>query len=431
MVTTTMTTTTKTSTTRTKGRGSVVVLVAAAVAVGSVDDVTTTTADGPDRRGQQKNGDHSIAAAAAVAAVPPRTGNAILDAEITLERLDAFIRHGTDYLTRISHTDEVDPYFPGRFTYETSLDVALDDVVGRNYADSPQEDYNLLRHNGAIYSLALSYERSRSRGGSGSGGSGNGGTDNNNDAVIAAMQRAVAYLKHETLPVPSGTDGHNFLPDQLAPWERSDDKDPESTPRTAKLGGAGLALIAMGYMEHIVPGTTDTEYLRQVGNFIAALQNPDTGSFTCKYSYQKGAPDASWVSLYYPGEAALGMAVLAELEEPTSDLRDKWVSVGTKALLYLEMLRRDQDLGDIEADHWALLATARILPLLLLDDSSSTVDYWLVYSHGVRVARSMVAWNNNPPGRLIEHSGCFTFDRRTCPTATRLEGLCECMLCIV
>mmetsp|Transcript_22243 Transcript_22243/g.52345 ORF Transcript_22243/g.52345 Transcript_22243/m.52345 type:complete len:244 (+) Transcript_22243:39-770(+) len=71
----------------------------------------------------------------------------------------------------------------------------------------------------------------------------------------------------------------------------------------------------------------------------------------------------------------------------------------------------------MEPAHGFLLARSRILPLL---DTSSD-DYSVVYNHGVRVAESMV--NAHTREDLTKHRGCFTFDRRTCPTATRLEGL--------
>ena len=106
--------------------------------------------------------------------------------------------------------------------------------------------------------------------------------------------------------------------------------------------------------------------------------------------------------------------------------------VATKALLYLEQLRRDEALDDIEPDHWALLATARLLPILdrqrqALENKSekkqADLEYWLVYNHGVRVATSIVS--DHTTEGLKKHKGCFTYDFRTCATSTRLEGLCE------
>jgi len=213
-----------------------------------------------------------------------------------------------------------------------------------------------------------------------------------------------------------------MIPDLLAAWETEDLMDPESPFYGAKLGGAGLALISMVHMERVSPGTTSLEELRQIGNFIEFMQHPEDGSFTCKFSYKHGKND-DWNSLYYPGEAALGLLYLAEMEEQNNnmDKKTKWMSVATKALLYLERYRRTEELEDIEPDHWALLATAKLLPMLEEYYENNAMEYWLIYNHGVKVAQSMV--DSHTMEGLRQHLGCFTYDRRTCPTSTRLEGL--------
>lgn len=304
--------------------------------------------------------------------------------EISLASLSSFISLGTSYLVRISHTATQDPNFPGKFTYIANLQGKLQ----TEFRSDEEDDYNLLRHNGAIYSLGLSYQRE------------------NNAMVVDVMKRAVGYLKDVAIgPLPQE-------PNLLAPWEPYKPNGKEHVK--SKLGGAGLALIALVSLEYIAPGTTDLEYLRKLGEFIHFLQHDD-GSFICRYSSRHGKDD-SWQSLYYPGEAALGLVYLASIETDEGS-KTRWLNVATKALLYLEKLRRTQDLSEIEPDHWALLATSQLLPLLDQD----SVEYWLVYEHAVRVVQSMLA--DHTANELTEHRGCFTMDRRTCPTATRLEGL--------
>jgi hypothetical protein len=319
---------------------------------------------------------------------------------ITMEELDTFITKATDYLVRVSHTPQQDSLFPGRFTYEANLKEPLDLSDHFWNADNLQDDYNLLRHNGAIYSLGMSYKRRPS------------------PRVKEAMQRGVQYLKTDALhPVPDIENGGNTaIPNMLAAWEKTDLDDPKASLQTAKLGGAGLALIALSYLEMVQPHSTPIATLQQIGNFIEYMQHPEDGSFTCKYSYKFGKND-DWMSLYYPGEAALGLVLLAELD---ADHQEKWLEIATKTFLYLEGLRRNQPLDQIEPDHWALLATARLLPMLEAYDGND-MEYWLVYNHGVRVAQSMV--DAHTLQGLAHHLGCFTYDRRTCPTATRLEGL--------
>lgn len=326
------------------------------------------------------------------------------DGEISQARLSNFIALATSYIARVSHTAEQDPENTGKFTYIAFLkeDLPLD------FTTFKQKSYNLLRHNGAIYSLALSYKRQK------------------DPEVLEAMQRSIAYLKREAIgPVPdvSGTSTEDDqtvmdqtgIPNLLAAWETKAITG-GSGSITAKLGGAGLALISLVSMEQISPGVSDLSYLRKLGSFVKYLQHED-GSFTCRYIPADGGRDDSWSSLYYPGEAALGMIYLASIETD-EEYRQTWIDVATKAITYLETLRRTQQLGRIEPDHWALLATKDLLPLL--DEKSK--EYWLVYDHGVRVVKSMM--DGHSKQELTEvHKGCFTQDFRTCPTATRMEGM--------
>ena len=73
-------------------------------------------------------------------------------------------------------------------------------------------------------------------------------------------------------------------------------------------------------------------------------------------SLTKGGRDDSWTSLYYPGEAALGLLMLYE-KDPSLI----WLQAAADSIAYLARMREGKKL--VEADHWALLATAKLLPL--------------------------------------------------------------------
>ena len=353
--------------------------------------------------------------------------------EISLERLSSFIDLATSYLVRVSHTEEQHPGDKaGKFTYIAYLDEDLPlDFAAIQQHEQNNQKYNLLRHAGSIYSLGLSYDR----------------RPGNDPSVLAAMERSANYLKQTAiLPLPDMSTPEaqeafnaidedearsqagaiarrrdlSFIPNVLAVWEDS------SGRAVAKLGGAGLTLIALVTLEQLITphygggsSSSDLSYLRQIGEFIEYLQHED-GSFTCRYIPVVGGRDDSWVSLYYPGEAALGLIYLASMEEQTdsSVYRQRWITVATKALMYLEKLRRNQDLSEIEPDHWALLATQRLLPLL----DKKSKEYRLVYDHAVRVVKAMLSGHSKYELKYV-YKGCFTQDLRTCPTATRLEGL--------
>jgi hypothetical protein len=309
-----------------------------------------------------------------------------------------FIETATNYLTRISHSTERDPFNEGVFTYISYLDEELQ----LDFTEKQQETYNLLRHNGAIYSLGLSYDRIP------------------NESVLSVMRLAVGYLKKFGIkPVPdtqgiSSSDkgkkvvGTPDLPILLAAWETTTNTE-KSIIQKAKLGGAGLSLVALVSLEKISPGSTELSYMRQIANFIKFMQRSD-GSFTCRYIPEEGGRDDSWVSLYYPGEAALGLIYLSSIETDVS-LKAKWIS-------YLESIRRNQVLSKIQPDHWALIATQHLLPIL---DKSSN-EYWLVYDHGVRVVRSILDDASKQLYRASE-KGYVPKSNPTCPISARLEGL--------
>ena len=122
-----------------------------------------------------------------------------------------------------------------------------------------------------------------------------------------------------------------------------------------KLGGTGLGLVALLSMEKINPGTTDIETLRKLGEFILFLQKDD-GSFYSKYVPSTVGKDDRWTSLYYPGEAALGLVMLYEY-----DPQPQWINHAVNVLTYLANLRKNDK--KVPPDHWALLATVKILEI--------------------------------------------------------------------
>jgi len=165
-------------------------------------------------------------------------------------------------------------------------------------------------------------------------------------------------------------------------------------------------------VEQIHPGFTPLEDLRRLGRFIAFMQKED-GSFHAKYIPGKGGRNDEFVSLYYPGEAALGLLMLYE-----KDPSPVWMQSAAKCIAYLARSRRDKI--RVEADHWALLATAKMLSLL--DADHPECSRTTAVEHAEQICRSILdELPRYPPSRPAE--GCLTADGRTCPTATRLEGL--------
>jgi len=289
---------------------------------------------------------------------------------IDASRLEEAMRTAANYLKR--NTTE-----SGQFRYR----VQLDDP------SHSEHKYNVLRHAGATYALAMYHRRSP-------------------DATTwDALLRSSQFLREKTIAPVRGHD------DMLAVWS-----EPALTgsagPRVAKLGGAGLALVALAHLHELDSSTVSLDELKQLGNFILHMQKDD-GGFYSKYIPAEGGRSDSWVSLYYPGEAALGLILLFEL-----DPQPEWLHGAFDAIAYLARRRAEQT--HVEADHWALLASAKLWPWL--DSLGRDGAHELILGHTVQVCESILA--EQPPfPQGVDEWGGFTLDGRTCPTATRLEGL--------
>ena len=251
----------------------------------------------------------------------------------------------------------------GRFVYRIRL---------REDRTAPP-GYNVLRHAGAIYSLAQ-YQALWPR-----------------PEIAAAIGRATTYLwTYAEVVEGQPEDG------MLAVWSAK-------RPDVAKLGGAGLLLVAMGQLRAIPGGRGDDPRVGRVAEFVRFMQTPD-GSFYSKLFRGRG-PDDSWTSLYYPGEAALGLVLVGGDDNRRS---------AEKALRYLARSRREA--RRVPPDHWALIATGALLSGSVTDSTRAAL---------IRHARQIVDQMLDSPraSGSTPLAGSWGDDGRTTPTATRLEGL--------
>jgi len=247
--------------------------------------------------------------------------------------------------------------FGGRFEY------------GYSPQGVPMQRYNVARHAGALYALAQLHERTAA------------------PALAEAFGEGARYLATACVRHVPGKPGAYAL------WG-----DPEGSPREAKLGAAGLALAAWCGMDGKAAWRPPTEILSGIGAFIAQLQD-DEGHFISKYDATKGA-QTQWESLYYPGEAALGLTRLYAVDE-----NPDWLDCAERALLYLARKRKAS--GQCEPDHWALLATEALWPYAM--ERQALLD------HAIMVVETMLA--------EAQPSGALTRCGRSTPTTTRLEGI--------
>ncbi len=286
----------------------------------------------------------------------------------------------------------------GRFVYNR-------DLAG-NETDSLR--YNFLRHAGTLYAMAL-YAKSA-------------------EDLHLSLHLSENIRKSAQYLINCCLDSVDDQSNMLALWSRPLLTGKPQAPLQAKLGGTGLALAALIQVEDVIPGTIEIQMLREMGNFLLFMQNYD-GSFVSKYYPDSDVPKSTaWQSLYYPGEAVLGLIMLYEID---SDLR--WLEAAIDALRYLARKRENQK--HVEADHWALLATERLFrqDVDALRKASPSSISWIapkseisikttLTRHAEKIVQSILLeqiQNNNDQCL----NGGFSKDGRIAPTATRLEGL--------
>jgi hypothetical protein len=279
-------------------------------------------------------------------------------------------------------------------------------VYRRDFADGTEDHsrYNLLRHAGTLFALA-DYHRDLE-------------PDSDQSANLA---RAARFLVNCCIaPVAEA-------PGSLAVWSDPKQTGSRFPHAQAKLGGAGLALVALTTLEQVMPGVTYLGTWRGLAEFILFMQESD-GGFVSKYVPVRGGRDDSWTSLYYPGEAALGLLLLYEL-----DPDPRWLHGGMDALRHLA--REREQATEIPADHWALMATARLFAVDHAELSAATPPAmtWGGGQDRLGVRDALLAHAGRIVDRILDEqhgdeagpclAGGFEPSGRVSPTATRLEGL--------
>jgi hypothetical protein len=268
----------------------------------------------------------------------------------------------------------------GRFAYKVDI------RSGRG-----SSSYDIIRHAGAMYGLAM-VNRSHA-----------------DPEVAAALVRAAKFLR-ETYIGPGPRPGQQVVWSQPSA-ESPDGRRSKSQERYAELGGTGLGLVALAAARELDPNSVPLEQLQALGRFALFLQRDD-GSFVHVYRAESG-PALDKTVLYYPGEAALGFIALYE-----ADHSREWLMAAGKALSYLANSRAG--LATVPADHWALIATAKLLPYC--EDGGCGASREELVRHAVQVCESILR-DQFKGSAAVGLDGAFDVTGRTAPAATRLEGL--------
>jgi uncharacterized protein YyaL (SSP411 family) len=273
--------------------------------------------------------------------------------ELDRARLIAAARAGGDYLVRMQRPD-------GSFHYSYH--------ARKDRFDS--QAYNILRHAGVALSLLELYAATR------------------DIRYLDSARRAIEFLKTRFRPARNKSSFYVL------------DFDGK-----AKLGANGLALYVLARQLELDAKNGDRKSAVRLASLIRSMQHKD-GSFASYYQLHGHEPEGS-VSLYYPGEAILGLVALFKI---TGDRR--LIDSARRGADYL--IESQKQMDDLPPDAWLMQA------LEALHKIGREQRY---AGHAIDLAEAMIA-HQYAPGSPDGYEGGFGPGRpRATPAASRAEGM--------
>lgn len=260
---------------------------------------------------------------------------------------------GGDYLVRMQKPD-------GSFHYY--YDPAEDRFESRRY--------NIVRHAGTALSLLDLYAATR------------------DVRHLESSRRAITFLKTRFRAARSGKSVYVL------------DFDGK-----AKLGASGLALAAIARQIQLDPKSADRQSATRLANLILALQRKD-GSFVMRYQLQ-GADEQGVDSLYYPGEALLGLIRLFKLNGDRRLLKAARRGAGF-------LIEAQRQMDPLPPDAWLMQA---------LGDLYNAGPQKQYADHAIALAETMIAEQYDDNDHAGYAGGFGPGPPRATPAAARAEGL--------
>jgi len=270
-------------------------------------------------------------------------------------------RAGGDYLCRILQDDD-------QFLYEGDL--------GR---DKYKTTYNVLRHEGTTYALYQLYLATRE------------------ERYRLAADKAWSWVLKQ---IRSDTDKAG----RQCSFPIED--------KQVKLGGTGLALIALSERLKVQSTPGDLRLGMQLANHILRSQNPD-GSFESYWPY-KGRKAKKYRSIYYPGEALLGLMRFYELKPDP-----EYLACAERGAHYF-IHERWRLLGmefSVPPDAWLMLA---LNELHKVHPRKDYADYCLRIADAMAADQLLAGWQVPYPDY---RGGYFPYPPNVTPAGSRMEGL--------
>lgn len=292
--------------------------------------------------------------------------SAVLDRKV----VPAAMHEAAGYLVR--HMDG-----PGRFAYSVHLQ-----------SQARPEDYNVLRHAQALHTLAAYHDLTA------------------DPAARETLLRGSAYLiKRHVRPVAN----HPGL-QAVYSWPGEEIK---GTNALIKLGGCGLGIGVLVKSRQLEPASVPLSLLREMGQFVLFMQESN-GRFRSTYDDQTQT-FGSFESLFYPGEAIVGLAFLHRV-----DPDPRWLEAAWRGLTYLAEQRRDWPVWRLPPDHWFLMAAAEVMNLDGPSPPPEVRQRWMAHARAIGQKLLREQWVTSwVPG----WNGSFVLRGAVAASAARMEGL--------
>jgi hypothetical protein len=295
------------------------------------------------------------------AVVSLRRGNRAEQFDPTPDNLLGSIVAGADYLKRAVNAE-------GKFDYLYNPQLA-----------ASSKSYNELRHAGAVFAMMQVYEITE------------------DPDLLAAAERAMGWLRDHTR-------GPNPADAVKGDWQALFDE----RLQVAKLGGAGLSLLAFGTHARVTGDRQNLPLMTGYARFIEHMMKPD-GDVEMRYYFkhedrEKEEKDV----LYYPGEAFFGLATLHQLDNEA-----RWIDVASRGIDYIADVR-DGKLSDaqIPHDHWLCYAINEVHKF---KPKTNQVN------HGWRIFNAMNS-RFNETHKDPDYVGGYYKEPSSVSTSCRIEG---------
>jgi len=304
--------------------------------------------------------------------------------EVTPTSLLEAAKNGADYLARSVKEG-------GRLVYE---------YFPRS--DEEPNEYNLTRHAGVVYAMAVLYQL------------------HPDPFLLESMTLALDYLKGQSRSCPMAYDSSKKA---TCVWER----DTKTPKKLIKLGANALTVLAMAEYMHAT-GKMDPELFKMATDMVTWIGGcqHDDGSFL-----QKALMDddgelelfEDFYVRYYQGEVTFALARLYAVTKADgrNSPSEDWIQIAHKAASYIVKTDSQETDEDLEVDHWLLYGIAEMAPFKL---DSAFVDHAMRTARVVKTFQAEDVADKEHDFDLLAQVGIYYDTFSATSIATITEGLC-------